>query len=317
MTVSFTHLHSLGFSASHKITLDADGEPRFVALEGGSGSESPAVYVWVAHKPGDDAGAVLYVGKAGKGVKRRLDQHQNGFINSGTGRKNAAALRGIIGDQDLSVTVMARVSERVTLFGKTVSMYATEENALCELFSPTLNRAVFPDLTSAGGAPVNIEATLVEDSTCHPLQSNADRSRVAELINGRLRIHDEGTVEDMLAQVEAYGPQEVKRLAALLELLEARILDDEHVLKVIRGYTDQPQGCNGLTTLGFGRIVERNFAPNGWVARIYLTDAPRVSFPLSLLNSKHRDRAEVYDKLFEPLDVDAFLRDPDGLLQAE
>jgi hypothetical protein len=88
-------------------------------------------------------------------------------------------------------------------------------------------------------------------------------------------------------------------------------------LKVIRGYTDQPQGCNGLTTLGFGRIVERNFAPNGWVARIYLTDAPRVSFPLSLLNSKHRDRAEVYDKLFEPLDVDAFLRDPDGLLQAE
>ena len=324
MTVSFTHLHSLGFSASHKITLDADGEPRFVALEGGSGSESPAVYVWVAHRPGDDAGAVLYVGKAGKGVKRRLGQHQNGFINSGTGRKNAAALRGVISDQDLSVMVMARVSESATLFGKTVSMYAAEENALCELLAPQLNRAVFPELAGSGeaatrdemGPPPGLEQASRPDVT--PARgANAGRSRIPELINGRLVVQDEGTEDDMLQQVGSYGPDELSRLEGLLELLEARVLAPDHKLKISGGYRYQPKGCDGITTLGFGRLVEQNFAPHGWVARIYLTDTPRVSFPLSMLNSKHRDRAEVYDKLFEPLDVDAFLRDPHGLLQAE
>ena len=136
------------------------------------------------------------------------------------------------------------------------------------------------------------------------------RSWIAALVNSRLSVQDEGTVDDMTGQLEAYGPQDLARLEGLLQLLEARLLAPSHALKLIGGYSDQPNGCNGITTLAFGRLAERNFAPNGWIARIYLTPSPRVSFPLSMLNIGARDLVETNDKLFSPLDVDVFLRDP-------
>lgn len=321
MTVSFADLHTLGFSASYKIVLDVDGTPRFLALAGASSASAPAVYLWLAHAATTDVGEVLYVGKAGKGVARRSGQHQGGFSNSGTGRKNAAALRDILADRSMSVTVMARTSETVTLFGKTVSMYATEEDALCALFGPRLNRAVFPEVT--GSDEATPDAVEKPDSDIKPapqsgvaneVLTEGDRSRIVALINSRLRVHDEGTVDDMIGQVEAYGPQDLARLEGLLDVLEARLLAPEHALKLIGGYADQPKGCNGITTLGFGRLVERNFAPKGWVARIYLTSSPRVSFPLCMLNVAARDRVETNDKLFAPLDVDAFLSDQGAFL---
>lgn len=321
MTVSFADLRTLGFSASHKIVLDVDGTPRFVALAGASSASAPAVYLWLAHAATTDLGEVLYVGKAGKGVARRSGQHQSGFSNSGTGRKNAAALRDILTDESMSVTVMARTSETVTLFGKTVSIYATEEDALCALFGPRLNRAAFPEVTGPDEATSNVAGKSDSDIKPAPksgvadaVLAEGDRSQIAALINSRLRVQDEGTVDDMIGQVEAYGPQDVARLERLLDVLEARLLAPEHALKLIGGYTDQPKGCNGITTLGFGRLVERNFAPKGWVARIYLTASPRVSFPLNALNVGARGRVEKNDKLFAPLDVDAFLRDPDAFL---
>lgn len=324
MTVSFAHLHTLGFSASHKIVLDADGAPRFVALAGASMASAPAVYLWLAHAAGTDVGEVLYVGKAGKGVARRSGQHQGGFTNSGTGRKNAEALRDILADQTMSVTVMARTSETITLFGKIVSMYATEEDALCALFGPRLNRAAFPEVTGSDETTPKVAEQTVSDIKPAPqsgvaaaVLAEGDRSRIAALINSRLRVQDEGTVDDMVGQVEVYGPQDLARLEGLLDVLEARLLAPDHALKLIGGYTDQPKGCNGITTLGFGRLVERNFAPKGWVARIYLTPSPRVAFPLNALNIDARDRVETNDKLFAPLDIDAFLRDPDAFLAHE
>lgn len=321
MTVSFAHLHKLGFSASHKIVLDADGTPRFVGLAGASMASAPAVYLWLAHAAGTDGGEVLYVGKAGKGVARRSGQHQGGFTNSGTGRKNAEALREILADKAMSVTVMARTSETVTLFGKTVSMYATEEDALCALFGPRLNRAAFPEVTGSEETtwdvvkkPVNGIKPAPHSGVADVALAEGDRSKITALINSRLRVQDEGTVDDMVGQVEAYGPQDLARLEGLLDVLEGRLLAPDHALKLIGGYTDQPKGCNGITTLGFGRLVERNFAPKGWVARIYLTPSPRVSFPLNALNVGARDRVETNDKLFAPLDVDEFLRDPDAFL---
>jgi hypothetical protein len=324
MTVSFADLQALGFSASHKIVRDANGAPRFDVLAGASMASAPAVYLWLAHAAGAELGEVLYVGKAGKGVARRSGQHQGGFTNSGTGRKNAAALCDILADKAMSVTVMARTSETVTLFGKTVSMYATEEDALCALFGPRLNRAAFPEVTGSDETmpkvverPVRDIKPTLQSSVADAVLAEGDRSRIAALINSRLRVQDEGTVDDMIGQVEAYGAEDLARLEALLEVLEVRLLEPDHALKLIGGYTDQPKGCNGITTLGFGRLVERNFAPKGWVARVYLTPSPRVSFPLNALNVGARDRVETNDKLFAPLDVDAFLCDPDAFLAHE
>lgn len=319
MPVSFADLHSLGFYASHKIVLNADGAPRFDVLAGASSSDAPAVYLWLAHTAGTDVGEVLYIGKAGRGVSRRSSQHQVGFTTSGTGRKNATALRDILGDENMSVTVMARTSETVVLFGKAVSMYATEEGALCALFSPCLNRAAFPDVTGddelkrgakLGGEPgAKLHPSLFEADL-----ADGDCSRIAALINARLRIQDEGTVDDLIAQVEAYMPQDRARLERLLDVLEARLLAPDHGLKLIRGYTGQPKGCNGITTMGFGRLAGRHFAPKGWIARVYLAHSLRVSFPLHLLNVCARGRVATNNELFAPLDIDAFLRDPDNFL---
>lgn len=324
MTASLTHLHALGFAASHKIVLTADGAARFVALPGASKATAPAVYLWLAHATGADAGEVLYVGKAGKGVARRSGQHQNGFVTSGSGRKNAAALSQILTNTDMSITVMARTAETVTLFGKTVSMYATEEDALYALFGPRLNRAAFPEVTERSEATPDLVMKPVEEPEQAPLpvfakgpETESDQSRIATMINGRLRVQDEGTVDDLIGQIEAYGLQDLARLEGLFDLLEARILAPDHTLKLIRGYTDQLKGCNGVTTLGFGHLIERNFAPNGWVARIYLTDSPRVSFPLAMLNPAACDQVETNDKLFAPRDVDAFLSDPAAFLQPD
>ncbi len=321
MTVSFADLHTLGFSASHKIVLEDDGVPRFVTITGASMASAPAVYLWLAHAVGAAAGEVLYVGKAGKGVARRSSQHQGGFTNSGTGRKNAAELLNILADHAMSVTVMGRTSETVTLFGKTVSLYATEEDALCALFGPRLNRAAFPVVTGSDAATRDVVETQVSDIKLEPksgvvevVWAESDRSQIAALVNSRLRVQDEGTVDDMIGQVEAYGPQDLFRLEGLLELLEARLLTPDHALKLIGGYSDQPKGCNGITTLGFGRLIERNFAPKGWVSRLYLAPSPRVSFPLHMLNVAAHDRVETNDKLFAPLDVDAFLSDPGAFL---
>ena len=324
MTISFADLHALGFVPSHKIVLETDGSLRFVEVSDASKSMAPAVYLWLVHAAGGETAEVLYVGKAGKGVARRSVQHQAGFTNSGTGRKNAAALSKILADKAMSVTVMARTSDTVSLFGKTVSMYSTEEDALCALFGPSLNRAAFPDVagdaeTTTGGVARSVGTIqqVPQPGIAEAMVSEGDRSRIAVLIDSRLRVQDEGTVDDMIGQFEAYNKEELARLAGLLAVLEARLLAPDHALKLIGGYTDQPRGCNGVTTLGFGRLVERNFAPRGWVARIYLTPSPRVSFPLNMLNAGARDRVETNDTLFSPLDVDAFLRDPSAFLQLD
>jgi hypothetical protein len=324
MTVLFTDLHSLGFSISHKIVLNADDALRFVPLRSASTATTPAVYLWLAHENEANICEVLYVGKAGKGVARRSGQHQNGFVTSGKGRKNAPALREILAHKDMSVTVMARTSENVTLFGKTVSMYATEEDALCALFGPRLNRAAFPEVLGHNEVTPDVVAKPVKATEQMPLPDVANEliaegngSRIAALINGRLRVQDEGTIDDMIGQIEAYDPQDLARLEGLLNLLEASLLTPEHALKLIGGYTGQPKGCNTVTTLGFGQLIERNFAPNGWIARIYLSGSPRVSFPLSMLNATARDQVETNDKLFAPLVVDAFLSNPGAFLHPD
>jgi hypothetical protein len=324
MSISLEELHRLGFVPSHRIALDADGFPRFAALTGASSATAPAVYLWMAHAAGADTGEVLYVGKAGKGVARRCLQHQGGFTNSGTGRKNAAALAEILSANAVSVTVMARQADTTELFGQTVSLYATEEDALCARFGPRLNRAAFPEVTGRDQTTPDPDAALEKQLVRmpRPVASQAaasvgDWTRIAALVNGRLRVQDEGTVDDMHAQIEAYGPQDLARLEGLLDILDARMLAPDHALKLIGGYANQLKGCNGITTLSFGRLAGRNVAPNGWVARIYLTTSPRVSFPLEMLKADAREHVETNDHLFAPRDVDAFLRDPGAFLNPD
>jgi len=316
MTVSLDELKQLGFAPSHKITLGVDGLPRFSAVPGGTPGTTPAVYLWLAQNTDAGAGEVLYVGKAGKGVARRCAQHQGGFTNSGTGRKNAAALAEILSANFVTVTVMARQAGTTELFGQTVSLYATEEDALCARFAPRLNRAVFPDVTEPAAAPADAAASApaLASST---VRSESDIDRIGAFINSHLRVQDEGTQDDLLGQIEAYSPQDLAKMLRMLDFLEARLLQPGHGLKLVGMYGSQIAGCNGVTTLGFGNLVNRNFSPNGWIARIFLTDTPRIAFPKRILEEAARNNVEHAANSFAPLDLDAFFQSPSDFILAE
>lgn len=313
MAVSFSKLNQLGFTPSHEIYLDAGEMPRFAKLKKQPGATSPAVYIWLLHAKNAAEGKVLYVGKAGKGVSRRCVQHQGGFASGkGAGGKNAKALRKALHDPTMSVTVLGRNSETIKIFEKTVSMYATEEDAFCALFEPSLNRAAFPDVAIASeGSHGSLHSS---DNADQPLKDDIGFSTIGLLVNSRLRVQDQGTVDDMLAQIEAYAPNELVILERLLTLIDSRLLDADHAMKLVRGYTEQPVKCDGVTTLGFGRIVNSNFAPKGWVARVYLTDKVRVSFPLDIKKPNLSGRIEENRTLFSPIDIDEFLDDPESFL---
>jgi len=316
MTVLLDDLRQMGFSASHKITLAEDGMPRFSPLLGASSDAAPAVYLWLAHAAEAETGEVLYVGKAGKGVARRCAQHQGGFTNSTTGRMNAAALAQILSESTLSVTVMARPADTITLFDETVSLYATEEDALCARFVPRLNRAAFPNVSKPGADVVDGEQSAQEDAFVAG-SPESDVDRIGALINSRLRMQDEGTQDDMLGQIEAYQPQDLAKLLRMLEFVEAKLMEPEHALKLVSGYNNQISGCNSITTLGFGRLINRKFTPNGWVARIFLANTPRIAFPKRFLNVGAADKVEHAERSFAPLDVDAFFEQPSDFILAE
>lgn len=308
MTVSLEDLHNLGFFTSHQITLDQSGLPRFAAIKGLKLSDAPSVYIWVAHAPGAQAVEVLYVGKAGKGVARRSAQHQGGFVNSGAGRKNASALMEVLQKPEMTISVLARNAEHIDLFGQTVSLYATEEDALCARFQPRLNRAAFPDVSATEEKQ---ELLPVEPLPVVSMQGKqANLGKIADIINARLRSQDEGTLDDLAGQLEAYSPEEMDLLEKLLQFVDTQIMAPSDEFKLVGQYTDQVQGCNGVTTLGLGQLGAQNFKKNGWVARIYLTNPPRLGLPLSLLNPAAKELVVTANGSFSPHDVTALLKVP-------
>ena len=92
MPVTLKELLDFDFRATHRIELDTNGDPCFAPIVR-QGTAKPSVYLWLQQREKTEEIDVLYVGKAGKGVMRRCEQHQAGFMYGVTGRKNAKALR--------------------------------------------------------------------------------------------------------------------------------------------------------------------------------------------------------------------------------
>jgi hypothetical protein len=99
------------------------------------------VYLWV--EVSEHFHTVVYVGKAGKTLKARCDQHIVGFHGgSNAGLKNARLLRKGI-DKGNRYFLYARKSPLVTLCGEdNIPCECVEELAFIKKFKPTLwNRA--------------------------------------------------------------------------------------------------------------------------------------------------------------------------------
>jgi hypothetical protein len=309
MSETIKDLQDLGFKQTHKIELDESGHPRFAVLK--AAARAPSVYVWVLENEASAMAQVLYVGKAGKGVERRFGQHQNGFVNSKTGQKNAKFLTEVLGVGKARVSVWTRVADTQTLFGQDVSLYSAEEEALCAKLQPELNRAVFPDVASKVGpkdsAPsdvafeVGLEASALSD--------------VMDLLGRRFKAYDEGTLDDLVAQLDAYSDDDIKYLKRILTLLEERYLEPTHSSKLVGGYTDQIKGCDGIPALAYGYLRNRNFAPKGWVARVFLAGKPRLALPMEKLNSQANADVEFGKDSFSPNDLEDLLRRPSKYLR--
>ncbi len=114
---------------------------RFSFKQQSESNEHGFVYLWV--EVTKHAHTVVYVGKAGKTLKARCNQHLGGFHGgSGAGLKNAALLR--IGmDRGCRYFLYARKSSLVTVCGEAnIPNECVEELAFIKKFKSTLwNRA--------------------------------------------------------------------------------------------------------------------------------------------------------------------------------
>jgi hypothetical protein len=287
---------------THTLVLESDN---LTFKKVNESSKNASVYVWVACKPNDEF-KVLYVGKAGKGVHVRCTQHMGGFINSGTGRKNAMMLKRFI-NEGYEVHVYARQSLVMDIFGKPVSLYSAEEDALCEALSPVLNRAVFPSVEVKG------EKKQTLNTSSEAIDSF---DAMGQLINNRLIQSTTVSTDDLLAQLDAYSIEQRSSVEKLLTFIDTQLSPD-HMAKLIGGYSGQPKGCKSETTLTFAIPSSSGMMkPGTWQARVYFSTQLRVGLPLARLNSTAHDKVDISEKqqTFSPKSTDDFIQNPNSYL---
>jgi len=291
-------LAELEFTHTHMIQMDGD-MPEFQAVI--ELPDAASVYMWASPTDVPDEFEVLYVGKAGFGVKRRLRQHRGGFVNSGTGRKNRALLTEWIGS-GRSVMVFARVSASHLVFGTEVSLYSTEEHALCDRFLPRWNRANFPRAADVPHLPPEqLHAVPVVPHLADP------------------QVFNEAADGDETAAFYGALPAEKQiQFAQLIAFIER--IDPAAGQKVVGEYADQPRGYNGKPMLVIGKISPSGTALT-FVGRIPLVDDEdyplTVIFPPSALaQGIDPDLVAVGKKgTWRPLSLANFLQNPNAYLR--
>lgn len=90
----------------------------------------PAVYAWVSQ------GTILYIGKAGRGLRHRMRQHASGFRNSARGKDHAKFLAPIIASGN-GVQIWAWWPDPIIVKGYAVPMHSAIEDWLIGSADPT------------------------------------------------------------------------------------------------------------------------------------------------------------------------------------
>jgi hypothetical protein len=292
MKIPISQLNDYDLFLTHEIVLKND-RPTFKLLKKPTASKKPSVYVWAALNHNNGQYEVLYVGKAGKGVVRRNSQHQNGFINSGTGKKNAVALMSILVDVRAVIHVFTREAETIEIFGKKVSLYSAEEDALCAALSPILNREAFPLVGADNAADSGLLNTI------------------KYLINCLFLELEEGTLDDMVAQIESYDISRQNTLLNILNFIETHLPNQKYISKLVKGYTSQLPNLNNTTVLVYGLSgTNGRMLKNSWIARVFFTNEPRLVFPITCLRVGMNNRVIQNKLTFSPSNIECFLAYP-------
>lgn len=304
MPIHRQELEEFEFKHTHNIAMNGD-MPDFVEVA--ASPLAACVYMWVSPGEEQDQFEVLYVGKAGYGVPRRLQQHRGGFVNSGTGRQNRALLTQWLGE-GRAVRVMTRRSAMQRVFGALVSLYSTEEEALCARFMPRWNRAAFPRAAEAE-LPAVVPAGVPAANGALPAPADVVAAGP---------IFDFAGGDEVAAFFGALPAPQQAQFAQLVTLIEQR--NPAAGRKVVRRYAHQPAGCNGIPTLTFGRISNGGRAMS-FSGRIPLVAGPgqelTVTFPETARNPD-LDTALIASGpsgVWRPLDLVHFLMHPGQYLR--
>ena len=314
MTISLKELEELSFHPTHE-WFDNGGAIKSRTVPGhhaNAGSSSPMVYMWLTPLDRNhETFRLLYVGKAGAGISRRNVQHEGGFKNSDTGRKNQELIRQVL-STGTPVLIYSRISDRLSILGQEIPVYSAEEEALCERFSPEWNRAQFAVGAKRGNKasrpPISSEGnTAMTPVTGH--LSDYDFSRLAR-------------ADEIYSFVESISQEDRDQLARLLDW--AFDIQQQYRLeqKVVLRFSDHPPGYNNIPMLVFARFGDAGKAKsNSWMVRIPLRSDDKypltVILPERLKSARVRINAIVDGNKdnFRPLDLADFLAGPSNYVR--
>ncbi len=289
--VNTTWLAASGFTHTHTLTFQPaqEDEPSVSAFQinavargaqQGDINRCPATYLWL--QPADEAETfqVLYVGKAGYGVLRRLRQHAAWFNK--TSDAEAKKQSRLPAFNQGNVLVYARLAQNTYLFGQTVPLYATEEHAFYQLFAPTQFNSPhgFPSAcpcSEATGEP-DKEAAMAEPEIGSP--SNEDPSSIPSDLPyiGR---EDELNETDILndphyGQFLKDNPQAAVTASAIFDLLERWKILGLYDRQFVRGFASQPAHCNDVPTFSWCVLGPKRAIPRSTAVR----------FPLAVVSAR-------------------------------
>jgi hypothetical protein len=111
-------LKEWGFLHTHTFALDGiTSIPVCAALAETRAVNS--VYLWLSQLSSDEL-EVMYVGKAGKGIKKRLKEHQNGFKRSPTGMKSANLIRQLLAQKKRYLYILENAQKYSSLISRSM-----------------------------------------------------------------------------------------------------------------------------------------------------------------------------------------------------
>ena len=129
-------MERFNFCKSGNIILDSQEIPDFNLDQ--KKADHGWVYIWL--EINKDEATVVYVGKAGKTLNERCQQHRNGFKTSGTGKAHAERIRKGI-RMDMRYELWSKKAAVMNLFEeKNISMVCIEETAFIQKFGPAWNK---------------------------------------------------------------------------------------------------------------------------------------------------------------------------------
>jgi len=280
---------------THDIILQ-DGMPTFKKIDGVELSERASVYVWFSKAAGDNDVEILYVGKAGYGVKKRFSQHRGGFKNSVTGRDKKEKLVNEL-NSGKEVIVCTRICDEKPVLGEKVSMYSVEEDALCRALNPKWNVGGFPEIHD------NVISHQKE------LHDFLNQDLVKYIKDDQM----EDVQDEVMSYLDNVSDEAISSLYEFVKYARENVAKN-CFCKLVRGYSSgQPEGCNQIPMLVYAKGLETKIKANDWVVRIALSDKPRIIFPDKYLSEKVKSdgRVEIIEgttPVFSPIDTENFLK---------